>query len=121
MMSAVTDHHLKTLRHMLGVDNLTTGKLVPYRDYYCANPMDATMDELEQLSLVRKYAERGGYWWYCTTDSGRALAMASAKRPRYTKPKRMYSAYLDLRDCIPDLTFRQFLTSADYAAMRAKV
>lgn len=64
------------------------------------------------------YAERDGYHWYRTTDMGRAAAMASHKTIRYTKAKRVYSKFLDARDALGNVTFRDFLTHPDFKQSR---
>jgi hypothetical protein len=101
---------LRVLRHMLGIDRPDVAKPEPYRDYYCANPGDPDLVELARVGAVRLYDTRGGYEWYTCTDEGRAAAIASHKTIRYSPAKLRYSQYLDLKDCCPDLTFRQFLT-----------
>lgn len=112
------DDQLKTLRHMLGLTHPERGQQVPYRNYYCANPGDVRLAELEQLGVVRKYAERDGYWWYCTTEAGKRAAMKSALGRRLPKAKRIYRTFLHLLDCCPDLTFREFLTNPEFSQAR---
>lgn len=101
---------LRILRHMLGIDRPEVAQPKPYRDYYCANPGDPSMVELERLGAVKQYDDRGDYAWYTCTDEGRAAGMASHKTIRYSAAKRRYIRFLDLRECWPDLTFRKFLT-----------
>ena len=114
----LTNEQLQTLRHMLGIDEPSTPTPKPYRDYYCANPGDERMQELVRLGAVRLYAQRDGYDWYCTTEAGRAAAMESHKRIQWPKPKRVYSKWLDVRDALPDVTFRRFLTEPRFAETR---
>ena len=117
----LTDKQLDTLRHMLGINTPWTAKPEPTRDYYCASPGHAEIVELERLGAVRCYRRAGKhtrYDWFCCTDAGRAAAMASHKTIRYSKAKRVYGKYLDIRDCLPDLTFKQFLTGAEFAETR---
>lgn len=106
----LSKEQLRTLRHMLGIDDHCTDRPEPYRDYYCANPRDSELAELARIGAVRLYDTRGGYEWYTTTADGRAAAMASHKTIRYSAAKRRYTRFLDIRESWPDLTFRQFLT-----------
>lgn len=114
----LTANQLQTLRHMLGIDDPYAKTPQPYRDYYCANRGDENLHELARIGAVRLYSQRDGYDWYCCTDVGRAAAMASHKTIRKSKGSRLYSKFLDVRDCFPDLTFRQFLTEPDFKETR---
>lgn len=105
-----TKEQLRTLRHMLGIDDPRMDRPIPYRDYYCANRGNPDLMELARIGVVRLYDTRGGYDWYTTTAAGHAAAIASHKSIRYSAAKRRYIRFLDIRECCPDLTFRQFLT-----------
>jgi hypothetical protein len=107
-------YQLRTLRHMLGIDKPEDDRPKPYRNYYCANPGEAEMKELERLGAIELYDTRGDYEWWRCTEAGRAAAIASHKTIRYSAAKRRYIRFLDLRDCCPDLTFHQFLTDPRY-------
>jgi hypothetical protein len=111
-------YQLRTLRHMLGINTPEDARPKPYRNYYCANPQEAQMLELLRLGAIELYDTRGGYEWYRCTDAGRAAAMASHKTIRYTRAKRRYLKFLEVSDCWPDLTFREFLTHPRYEATR---
>lgn len=121
-----SEEQLRILRHMLGIDDARK-RIAPYRNYYCANPGDERLHELARLGAVEMYrrtteAEGGDYEWFTTTDAGRAAAIASQKA-RYFHPKkskRVYSAFLDVSDCLPDLTFKQFLTDPQFAETRRR-
>jgi len=91
-----TDEQLRVLRHMLGVDD-RRHKVQAYRDYYCANPGDAALVELERMGAVSLYAERYGYHWYRTTDQGKAAGLASAAARVLTPAKRRYMDFLDAK------------------------
>lgn len=114
----MTPEQLDTLRHMLGINdpNMPTPK--PYRDYFAACPGDEKLHELARLGMVRLYSTHGSYEWFETTDAGRAAAIASHKTIRKSKSSRVYSKYLDIRDCFPDLTFHQFLTDPNFSDTR---
>lgn len=116
----LSEEQLRVLRHMLGLTHPERREQVPYRDHYCANPGETKLVELECLGMVRKYCEHGGYWCYCTTDAGRAAAIESALQKRLPKPKRLYHLYLDVSDCFPDLTFKDFLIDPEFADARSR-
>jgi len=117
-MSELSSDQLKTLRHMLGIDDPYQRVPKPYRDYFCASPGDANLIALEQAGAVRRYAEQGGYWWYETTPEGHKAAIASHRTTRAPKRQRIYLKYLQVSDVFSDLTFRQFLTSPEFADTR---
>jgi len=119
-VSDLAPSQLQTLRHMLGIDRPELDKPEPYRNYFCATPGDPEMRELARLGAVELYSEQGGYEWYRCTDAGRAAAMASHKDIRYSPSKRNYLRFLDLRDCCPDLTFREFLTDPVFRASQRR-
>lgn len=110
---ALSDEQLRVLRHMLGIDDPWVRVPMPSRDYYCANPGDEQMRCLQSLGAVRLYSERDGYEWFTTTEAGRHAAMASHRGIRKPKGARVYSLFLRLKDCWPDLTFKAFLTRSD--------
>ena len=115
----LTDEQLQTLRHMLGIDKPDERAPEPYRDYYCASRGDAELAEMARIGAVRLYRQCEHYDWYCTTDAGRAAAINSHRKIMLPKSKRIYSKYLDIADVHAGLTFREFLTSPDYAEARA--
>jgi hypothetical protein len=114
----LTPDQLDTLRHMLGINTPNAPKPEPFRDYYCANPGDEKLAQIEALGAVECYSKHGGYWWYRCTDAGRAAAMASHKTIRKSKSSRVYSKYLDVSDVFPGLTFRRFITDPEFAQTR---
>lgn len=114
----LSDKQLDTLRHMLGINTPDDPRPKPYRDYYCANPGDTKLLELERLGAVEKYSEQGSYYWYRCTPAGRAAAMASHKTIRNSKAKRVYGKFLEVRDAFNDLTFKDFLTHEDFRDCR---
>lgn len=102
---------------MLGINTPFDKQPKPYRDYCAAVPGDAKMAELEALGAVRCY-RRDTYHWYTTTEAGRSAAIASHRYIRRSKAARVYSAFLDVSDCIPDLTFKAFLIDPQFAETR---
>lgn len=115
----LTTEQLQTLRHMLGIDKPAERQPEPYRDYAAAQKGSAEFAELARLGAVRLYSQEGSYDWYTTTPEGRAAAISSHRAIRLQKPKRIYSKYLDIADVHCGLTFREFLTSPDYADVRS--
>ncbi len=113
-----TDNQLNALRHMLGITDPSKKIPEPYRNYCAAPKGDTLMQSLEALGAVRCYRRDSQYDWYTATASGRAAAMASYKALRWPKPRRVYHAFLSLRDVFPDLTFKQFLSDPRYAETR---
>lgn len=114
----LTTEQLDTLRHMLGINDPWHAEPKPYRDYYCANPGDAALHELQRLGAVELYSTHDRYEWFRTTPSGKAAALASYASIRKTKGARVYAKFLDMRDVWPDLTFREFITRPMFAEAR---
>ena len=115
-------HQVHTLRHMLGINTPYASQPRPYRNYAAVVPGDRDFLELEALGLV--YRESAADEWaadydlYRCTREGIELAIASHSDIRVRKSKRVYARFLDLRDAIPDLTFRVFLTEASFRDIR---
>lgn len=109
-----------TLRHMLGINDPRIGNPKPYRDCAAAAHDDPHYLALEAAGMVRRYRRCAQYDWWTTTEAGKAAAFASHRQFRWPKKKRVYSRYLSVRDCMPDLTFREFLINPDYASIRAE-
>ena len=120
----LTPKHLDTLRHMLGINDPYQRIPKPYRDYAAVNPGDHHYAELEQLGMVKKYrqAGKGGafseYDWFCCTKKGRLAAIKSHRTIRASRARRRYAKYLDISDCCPGLTFREFLTCPEFKEAR---
>lgn len=114
----LTSEQLHTLRHMLGINDPSVRDPVPYRNCYAADPGNPEMIELERIGAVRFYCRRYELDFYVCTDAGISAAIASHKSIRDSKKRRVYSRFLDCRECCPDLTFRQFLTDAQFAQTR---
>jgi hypothetical protein len=110
---------LDTLRHMLGINDPSKRKPEPYRNHYCANPGDEHLWGLSQLGMVEFMGMRDNYEWFQCTEEGRLAAIRSHRSIQYSKSKRVYIKFLDIRDCCPDLTFKQFLTDPRFKESRA--
>jgi hypothetical protein len=119
--AALSKRHLDTLRHMLGINDPSVGRPKPHRDYAAVNPGDAEFAELTALGAVERYrcASSGfPYDYYRCTDAGRAAAMASHKDIRWSKSKRIYSKFLEVRDALGDVSFKEFLTNSEFKQTR---
>ena len=107
-----------TLHHMLGIGEPSRCNDPPYRNYFAASPKsDPNMTLLEQLvedGLAVIY-RRNAYIWFTATEKGQELALRT--RPRYSKKKLRYLAFLRCRDAFPDLTFREFLTNPEFKGL----
>lgn len=114
----------RVLRHMLGIDKPEKREPEAYRNRYAANPGDEHLARLAGMGLVElvratgKPGIFGAYDRYRATDRGIEVARASHRRIRLPKSKRMYARFLDVSDCCPDLTFRDFLTSPRFEDVR---
>jgi hypothetical protein len=116
-----TIEQLHTLRHMLGINDPSKRVPKPYRNYAAVNPGDAEFLAMEAAGLVELYTAADpstSYHWYRCTEAGRLAAMRSFRDIRYSAAKRRYSAFLNVSDAVPDLTFKQFLTLPDFAEAR---
>lgn len=114
----MTDEQLRILRHMLGINVSDTPRPAEYRDYYCANPGKPALHELARMGMVVPYSTRDGYEWFKTTDSGKDKARASQRAMLLPKSKRVYLRWLSIRDVVPDLTFRDFITQREFEDVR---
>lgn len=114
----LTAEQLRILRHMLGIDDPYMATPKPYRNYYCANPGDPKLHELARLGMVELYSTHGSYEWFACTAAGKEAGCDSQRAIRKTKSARVYAKYLDISDCFPDLTFKDFLTDPHFAETR---
>jgi hypothetical protein len=60
----------------------------------------------------------GGSVFYVTPAGIDYVARNSPKPPKVSRDQRRYSAFLNLTDPYPDLTFKQFLTDPYFADAR---
>jgi len=111
----LSNEQLRILRHMLGIDVCDTPRPNEYRDYYCANPGDERLLDLQRLGMVEKYRVAAGYEWFTTTDAGKAAARASQQAMLLPKRRRIYLRWLSVKDACPDLTFRDYLVRPEFA------
>jgi hypothetical protein len=118
----LTDKQLHTLRHMLGIND-PVKRPEPYRNYAAVNPDDPEYLELERLGMVVNKGKSpfGQYDLYVCTEDGKTTVIKSHQMIRFPKARRRYIAFLNTRDCCPDLTFREFLVSPEYKEIREAV
>ena len=116
----LTDKQLGTLRHMLGINKPYDKIPKPSRNYAAVNPGDPEFVELEKIGAVVRCRSTlpSDYHYYQCTEAGKEAAMQSHRKIRHGKSKRVYWQYRGLCDCIPDLTFKEFLTNPEYAEIR---
>lgn len=106
---------------MLGINTPDDRLPRPHRDYAAVDPGDPDFAALAALGAVERYRTAGAgspYDYFRCTDVGRTKAMASHKAIRRSKSQRMYSKFLDIKDALGDLTFRDFLTDPQLAQTR---
>lgn len=109
------------LRHSLGLNAKGHGKM--YRNHYVAGPGHHSYEHL--LSLVKSgHLEKGdpcnflpkGDEVFYVTDKGQAVAFVP--EPPLPPAKRRWKTYRELKEVMPDLPFRLFLTDPDFAQYR---
>lgn len=117
----LTEAQLHTLRHMLGINTPWMREPKPYRDYAAVNPGCPEFVAIESAGAVERYRSMDPtttYDWYRCTPAGREAAMQSHRSIRLPKAARVYSKWLDISDCCPDLSFGDFLRSSEYREIR---
>ena len=70
----MSESKMDVLRHMLGLNQ----SVVPYRNYFAADPDDETLLEMEREGMVVCYREPDDYVpyrWYSATEAGRLAAL----------------------------------------------
>ena len=119
--AAVDGRILGILHHTLGVSNPNKPEDPPYRNHFVLGDGHSDMTVLSVMVERGLMARRcsalpGGDWVFHATDDGVRLALQT--RPRASKRRQRYSRFLVYRDALPDLTFKEFLTSPDFAEAR---
>jgi hypothetical protein len=114
----LSNEQLHTLRHMLGIN--TPDDKIPksYRNYAAVTPGDPEYIELAKIGAVEMYMALHRYNYYRCTEAGKLAAMRSHRDIRKSKAARAYMKFLDVRDAYPDLTFKEFITSPEFARAR---
>jgi hypothetical protein len=114
---ALNEAQMEALRHMLGLLGDSCCCRTVDRNHYAAEPSDPVMAELVALGLV--YEGRpivGGLRYFHASAKGQAVAMASLKP--VSRSKSRYTAFLNLKECFPALTFTEFLQDTRFAPYR---
>lgn len=117
----LTSKQLHTLCHMLGINTPYDRVPKPYRNHAAVNPGDPEFVELERLGAVKKFrTPKFGteYDWYECTEEGKLTAIRLHRDIRKNRKQRTYHKFLEVLDCCPDLTFKEFLTSEEFRETR---
>lgn len=110
---------LHVLQHALGRDQYGQRKkhlTEDYRNHFCAGPghdMFAFCRQAVADGLMVEHPPRtisGGNNIFVVTEKGKLyIAEHSPKPPKKTRGQRRYERFRDIKDVVPDLTFREFL------------
>jgi len=116
----LNDNQLHILRHMLGINTPWDKFPKPFRNHAAVNPGDPVYLELERLGAVERFESKinSEYHYYRCTEAGRSAACASHRKIRLSSAKRRYSAFLEMCEIAPDLTFHEFLTGDEWKEAR---
>lgn len=119
--SPLDDKSLHILRHSLGLNAKGHGNM--YRNHYVAGPGHHSYSHL--LALVQSGHMKKGHACkflpagdevFSVTEKGNAVAFVP--EPPLPPAKRRWQAYQELKEVLPDLPFRQFLTHPNFARYR---
>jgi len=116
--------HLHILQHSLGLDDYGQGR--QYRNHFVTGPGSKDWDACRALTEAGLMTENKGHSlltdgdsvFYVTPAGIEFVAKNSPMPPKVPRDRRRYLAFLDLTECCPDLTFKQFLTEPRFAAYR---
>lgn len=113
--------HVRILAHALGIE-YQQARREPneYRNYYVSEPDDPEVAQLVEaglIALASRPSWTGGLVAFTVTDAGKEQARAFWKARQYPQKKRVYAAFLLVSD-VREVTFREFLTSPEYAKAR---
>jgi len=116
----MTDEQLHTLRHMLGINNPRMKHPIPCRNHAFVVPGDPKFLELEALGVIERDTALvyRNYHRYSCTDKGKRAALESYPQIRWSRSKRRYWKFRQVLEAVPDLTFREFLTSPEFSQSR---
>jgi len=118
----LTDTHLHILRHSLGLNSKGYG--YPYRNIFCAGPGHRdypTLKDLVQsghmvLGSTQSNAFSSGSEFYHVTEKG--LTVAQVQEPPLPRSKRRWRRFSAIKEVLPGLTFKEFLTLPKFAEYR---
>lgn len=105
---------LHTLQHSLGVDRFGRGE--QYRNHFVTG--EGSVDhpicmEAVERGLMERWPGTvltGDDALFTVTDAGKAWVAENSPKPdRKQRARDKYSRFLDISDCVPDLTFGEFL------------
>lgn len=117
----MTPQELHILLHTIGLDDPYQEK--SYRNHFVADDGHSDLPAIQKLCLEGLMEEQrapgfleAGDRVFRVTDCGRQAAERLRRRP--TRAQRRYHRFLEVADCCPDLTFREFLTLPAFAEAR---
>lgn len=117
----LTPQHLHILRHSLGLDDNGHGR--EYRNHYVSGPGHHSCRLLQELVTAGYMEERRspgflakGDKCFYVTEKGRGVAWVP--EPVLSPRKRRWQAFTDVREALPDLSFKTFLTHPEFARYR---
>ncbi len=126
MEPVMTDIELEIVLHTLGLTDPKTKE--PYRNHFVSGDGNSDMTILASLCqkgfMVETRAPgflEPGDRLFLVTDAGIFYAQKHRPKPRrLTRDQKRYGRFLELSDCHPDLTFREFLTDPQFAKYRIR-
>lgn len=117
----LTPSQEQRLLHMLGIRPDKWPTL--YRNGYSTGAADnPDLMALVEMGLVvehQPFAERlGASRRFSATQEGKAVAIRAWQRIRLSPAQMRYRIWLEIRDLSPEVSFRDFLTNAEWASAR---
>ncbi len=117
-MPSISEDDIHTLRHSLGIEWAHEKSC---RNYFCDELPSPQMERLVRAGLMTQGRYVAGHEdhsmrYFHVTECG--ILLAHEDIPVKSMAKRRYERFLDISDVFPDLTFREFLTSPEFAETR---
>lgn len=113
--------HVRILAHALGIEHQQDRREPnEYRNHYVCNEGEPEVTQLVEAGLMvlaSRPTWTGGAVQYAVTEAGKAQARAFWKSRQHPKKRRVYAAFMRISD-MREVTFREFLTSPEYAECR---
>lgn len=107
----MTTSQLEIIQHSLGVDQYGQGPR--YRNFFDAGDRDCqTCNELVDIGYMQRHRSTAVFPGhnFSVTDAGiKAMLAESPKPPKLTPGQKRYREWLNVADCFPDWTFRDWL------------
>jgi hypothetical protein len=118
----ISPDELRVLLHTLGLTDPYRAE--PYRNHFVAGIGHDDLPHLDRLCDLGLMERRRGVGMretdmlYVATEAGQQYAIEQHAKRKPSRAKRRYRAFLNLKDCCPDLGFREFLTNPQFAEYR---